>query len=126
MEGIEAVELPCFAVKDTIDFHLPKSFNNGKTTWYREGFTQAYTSESGSQLVIICDFKHDVPALSGKQYIVTSQSDRRREGKMNKTDFLWREEDAFGFIVYYSNVTENEKELFDSIIDEIIVQVKKE
>ena len=124
-EGVEAVELPCFAVNDTIEFHLPRNFKKGKTTWYGEGFAQAYTSESGAQLVVICGFKYSIPALSGKQYIVTSQTDRR-EGKMKKTDLLWREEDVFGFIIYYTNVRESEKELFDNIIDEIVAQIKKE
>lgn len=125
-ESVEAVELPCFAVKDTIEFHLPKSFKKGKATWYGEGFAQVYTSESGSQLVMICGGNHSVPALQGKQYIVTSQTGRKREGKIRKTDDLWREEGFLGFIVYYTNVRENEKELFDSIIDEIKAQVKKE
>ncbi|MCJ8166496.1 hypothetical protein MKJ04_16750 [Pontibacter sp. E15-1] len=126
VEGVEAVKLPCFAANNTIEFHLSSGLKKGKTYWFGEGFAQAYTSETGAQLVVICSSKYRTPALQGKHYVVTSQDGKKREGKIRKTDYLWREEDFFGFIVYYTKVNEYEKELFDSLIDQIVALIKKE
>lgn len=122
----ETVELPCFTLNDTIKFHLPRSFKKEKISWYGEGFLQAYTSESGSQLVIICGGQHAIPVLQGKQYRVTSQAGRKREGTKRRTSYLWREEGFLGFTIFYEDVRKDEKALFDSIMDEILAQAKKE
>lgn len=122
VEGFEAVELPCFAVKDTIEFHLPISYRKEKTRWYGEGFIETYKFDSGAELHIICGFSfrpREIPVES-------LRSGKRRKGVLKKKEYFWREEYSFGFMAGYAEVKEDEKALFDSIINEIIAQVKKE
>ncbi|MFC6999043.1 hypothetical protein [Rufibacter roseus] len=119
------IELPCLYIKDTLRFNLPKGFKKKNVFWYGEGFIQSYNLESGAELRIICGGLHAIPALTGKQYIVTSINGKKKRGTIRKSNLFWREEDFLGIIVLYINASEEDKNVLDKIVDGISAQVEK-